>query len=41
MKILSDRCDTDLAREETVVAAREAARSLWDFLTGIHEACVC
>ena len=40
MKILSDRCDTDQAREETVIAAREAARSLWDFLTGIHEAYV-
>lgn len=41
MKILSDSCDTDLAREQTVVAAREAARSLWDFLTGVHEAYVC
>ena len=41
MKILSDRCDTDLVREETVVAAREAARSLWDFLTGVQEAYVC
>ena len=41
MKILSDRCDTDVVCEETIVAAREAARSLWDFLTGIHEAYVC
>jgi len=41
MKILSDRCDTDEAREETIVAARESARSLWDFLTGIQEAFVC
>jgi pyrroloquinoline-quinone synthase len=41
MKILSDGCDTDEAREQTIVAAREAARSLWDFLTGVHEAYVC
>jgi pyrroloquinoline-quinone synthase len=41
MKVLRDRCDTDAAREETIVAAREAARSLWDFLTGIHEAYIC
>lgn len=41
MKILGDRCDTDVACEETVEAARESARSLWDFLTGIHEAYIC
>jgi pyrroloquinoline-quinone synthase len=41
MKILSDRCDTESVREETVAAAREAARSLWDFLTGVHDAYVC
>lgn len=41
MKILSDRCDTDEVCEETIVAARESARSLWDFLTGIHEAYIC
>jgi pyrroloquinoline-quinone synthase len=41
MKILSDSCDTDQTREQTVVAAREAARSLWDFLTGVHEAYIC
>jgi pyrroloquinoline-quinone synthase len=41
MKILSDRCDTESVREETVAAAREAARSLWDFLTGVQEAYVC
>lgn len=41
MKILSDRCDAESVREETVAAAREAARSLWDFLTGVHEAYVC
>jgi pyrroloquinoline-quinone synthase len=41
MKILTDGCDTDEAREQTIVAAREAARSLWDFLTGVHEAYVC
>ncbi len=40
MKILSDRCDTEIVREETVKAAREAARSLWDFLTGVHGAYV-
>jgi pyrroloquinoline-quinone synthase len=41
MKILSDGCDTESVRQETVAAAREAARSLWDFLTGVHEAYVC
>lgn len=41
MKIISDRCDTEAAREEAVATAREAARSLWDFLTGIHEAYAC
>jgi pyrroloquinoline-quinone synthase len=41
MKILSDRCDTEIVREKTVTAAREAARSLWDFPTGVHEAYVC
>ena len=41
MKILSDSCDTESVREQTVAAAREAARSLWDFLTGVHEAFVC
>ncbi|SRR5258706_340792 len=41
MKILSDGCDTQSVREETVAAAREAARSLWDFLTGVHDAYVC
>lgn len=41
MKILSDRCDTDIACEETVSAARESARSLWDFLTGIHDSYIC
>jgi pyrroloquinoline-quinone synthase len=40
MKILSDRCDTETVQEKTVDAAREAAASLWDFLTGVHEACV-
>lgn len=41
MKILSDGCDTDESRAQTIVAAREAARSLWDFLSGVHEAYVC
>ena len=41
MKILTDRCDTDAARVEMLTAAREAARSLWDFLTGVQEAYVC
>lgn len=41
MKILSDGCDTDETREQAIVAAREAARSLWDFLTGVHEAYIC
>ena len=41
MKILGERCDTDIACEETVEAARESARSLWDFLTGIHDAYIC
>jgi len=41
MKVLSDRCDTEIVREETVSAARAAARSLWDFLSGVHEAYVC
>jgi pyrroloquinoline-quinone synthase len=40
MKILSDRCDTDQVRKETVTVAREAARTLWDFLTGIQQAYV-
>lgn len=41
MKILTDRCDTDAARVEMLTASREAARSLWDFLTGVQEAYVC
>ena len=41
MKILSDRCDSDEARGETVTAAGAAVQSLWDFLTGVHEAYVC
>ena len=41
MKILTDRCDNGSVREETIAAAREAARSLWDFLTGVHDAYVC
>jgi pyrroloquinoline-quinone synthase len=40
-KILSDRCDTELAADETVNAASEASRALWDFLTGIQETYVC
>jgi pyrroloquinoline-quinone synthase len=41
MKILSDRCDTASVREQTVAVAREAARSLWDFLTGVQDAYQC
>jgi pyrroloquinoline-quinone synthase len=41
MKILSDHCDTNEVCEETIDAARAAARSLWDFLTGIHDTYVC
>jgi pyrroloquinoline-quinone synthase len=41
MKIISDACDTDQARDETVAAAQQGAKSLWDFLSGVHEAYVC
>jgi pyrroloquinoline-quinone synthase len=40
MKVLSDTCDTDEAQAEAVTAARGAAKSLWDFLTGIQAAYV-
>jgi pyrroloquinoline-quinone synthase len=41
MKIMTDACDTDQARDETVAAAQQGAKSLWDFLSGVHEAYVC
>ena len=41
MKVLTERCDTESVPEGTVVAAREAARSLWDFWTGVYDAYVC
>jgi len=40
MKILSDACDTNQARDETVAAAQQGAKALWDFLSGVHEAYV-
>jgi len=41
MKIMSDACDTDQARDESVAAAAQSAKCLWDFLSGVHEAYVC
>jgi pyrroloquinoline-quinone synthase len=41
MKIMTDACDTDQARDQTVAAAQQGAKSLWDFLSGVHEAYVC
>ena len=40
MKILSDACDTEDARAKAVNAAGAAARSLWDFLSGVQAAYV-
>lgn len=41
MKIISDACDSDEARDKTVAAAEQGAKALWDFLSGVHEAYVC
>jgi pyrroloquinoline-quinone synthase len=41
MKIMSDGCDTDEARDETVAAAQQGAKALWDFLSGVQSAYVC
>lgn len=41
MKIISDGCDSESARDETVAAAQQGAKALWDFLGGVHEAYVC
>lgn len=38
MKILNDACDTDQACDETVTAAQQGAKSLWDFLSGVQDA---
>jgi len=40
MKILSDACDTDQARDQAVGAAQQGAKALWDFLSGVHQAYV-
>lgn len=40
MKVLSDTCDTDDAQAQAVTATRDAAKALWDFLTGIQTAYV-
>lgn len=41
MKIMSDGCDNDQACDETVAAAQQGAKALWDFLSGVHAAYVC
>ncbi|HKP35609.1 MAG TPA: CADD family putative folate metabolism protein [Pyrinomonadaceae bacterium] len=40
MKILNDECATEEAREKAVTAAGAAAKSLWDFLSGVQAAYV-
>jgi pyrroloquinoline-quinone synthase len=38
MKILSDTCEDEETADATVAAAQQGAKSLWDFLGGVHEA---
>lgn len=40
LKVLTDACDTDTAREQAIAAAGDAAKSLWDFLSGVQTAFV-
>lgn len=40
MKIMTDGCDTEQARNQTVAAAQEGAKALWGFLSGVQEAYV-
>ncbi|MGZ8842298.1 MAG: CADD family putative folate metabolism protein [Pyrinomonadaceae bacterium] len=38
MRVLTQKCLTDEDQNAAVSAAREAARALWDFLTGVQKA---
>ncbi|MGQ0763323.1 MAG: CADD family putative folate metabolism protein [Acidobacteriota bacterium] len=40
LKVLSEACNSDDNREAVVSAAGEAAKALWDFLTGVEAAFV-
>ena len=40
MKVLSDKCESQGARDEAITAAGAASESLWDFLTGVQNAFV-
>ena len=40
LEVLSGVCDAEADREATVAAAGEAAKALWDFLTGVEAAFV-
>jgi pyrroloquinoline-quinone synthase len=40
LKVLSDACESDADREAVTQSATEAAKALWDFLTGVQAAFV-
>lgn len=40
LEVLTDACDSDADREDTIAAAGEASKALWDFLTGVQAAFV-
>lgn len=40
LKVLSDACATDVDRQTVTESAGEAAKALWDFLTGVQTAFV-
>jgi len=38
LKVLTDKCESESDREKITQSAEEAARALWDFLTGVQAA---
>lgn len=38
LKVLNDACESDAERQAVAESAGEAAKALWDFLTGVQEA---